>query len=194
MKKETKIEKPSKADKIAKKEQRQKDRKIFLEKKAEMKKLLKEANKIYVDGLKSNKIKNINETKQIQTEFANNLNKIKIDVKISSDEKTRLIREAKIKFSESIEFQKSMVLNRKLAVSSEYKISLAKIEKTYMNDVIKRSFSFHFKRLFFGLNKEFSRTTWWSRKHVFLDFAIILIIVGILALIFFAIDTAYIQA
>jgi preprotein translocase SecE subunit len=63
-----------------------------------------------------------------------------------------------------------------------------------MNDVIKRSFSFHFKRLFFGLNKEFSRTTWWSRKHVFLDFAIILIIVGILALIFFAIDTAYIQA
>jgi hypothetical protein len=159
MKKETKIEKPSKADKIAKKEQRQKDRKIFLEKKAEMKKLLKEANKIYVDGLKSNKIKNINEMKQIQTEFANNLNKIKIDVKISSDEKTRLIREAKIKFSESIEFQKSMVLNRKLAVSSEYKISLAKIEKTYMNDVIKRSFSFHFKRLFFGLNKEFSRTT-----------------------------------
>jgi hypothetical protein len=52
-----------------------------------------------------------------------------------------------------------MVKNRRLAVASEYKRTLTKIEKTYMEEVIKHKFSFWFKRLIFGVNKEFSRIT-----------------------------------
>jgi preprotein translocase SecE subunit len=63
-----------------------------------------------------------------------------------------------------------------------------------MEEVIKHKFSFWFKRLIFGVNKEFSRITWWTRKHTFYDFVIIIIIVGIMALIFFGIDTAYLKA
>jgi preprotein translocase SecE subunit len=59
-----------------------------------------------------------------------------------------------------------------------------------MNDVIKHQLSFLWKRFVFGLNKEFSRVTWWSKKRTFLDFAIIIIIVTILALIFMGLDMA----
>jgi preprotein translocase SecE subunit len=63
-----------------------------------------------------------------------------------------------------------------------------------MDDVIKHLFFYRIKRWFFGLNKEFSRVSWWNKKHVFMDFAIIIIIVGLLALIFMGIDMAYLKA
>lgn len=182
--------------KSEKKIEREKRHNLFVAKKAEMNNLLKEARNTYLDGLRQNKKKNISESKQINVDYKTSLSTIEDDYankKISLDDKHRLISEAKQKRSESIEWQKSLIKNRKLAVISEYKRTLIKIQKTYMEDVIKHLFSYRLKRWIFGLNKEFSRVTWWSRKHVILDFVIIIIIVGILALIFMGIDMAYMK-
>lgn len=179
-----------------KKVERQKKRVDFLAKKKEMQKLLKEAHATYIDGLRQNKKKNINEKKLLVSEFETNKKNILNDFenkKINEQEKNRLINELNTKHFDDLETEKSMIKNRKLAVISEYKRTLNTIQKTYMEDVIKHMFSYRLKRWVFGLNKEFSRVTWWSKRHVITDFVIIIIIVGILALIFMGIDLAYLK-
>jgi preprotein translocase SecE subunit len=56
------------------------------------------------------------------------------------------------------------------------------------SDQLRQSFSFRFKRWFFGVGKEFSRVTWIRGKQVLKDFGIILILVAIMALIFLGLD------
>lgn len=191
--KEIEKHKISKVDK----NDRKKQRIDFINQKQEMKKLLKEARVNYVNSTKQSFQKNNEEFKQIKTEFNNTINSINENYaakKISKEEKDRLLAEASQKRTNDIEAHNSMVKNRELANVSEYKRTLTKIQKTYMNDVVKHLFWYRVKRWFFGLNKEFTRVTWWNKKNVFMDFAIIILIVAVLALIFMGIDMAYIKA
>jgi preprotein translocase SecE subunit len=54
-----------------------------------------------------------------------------------------------------------------------------------------KTFSYRTKRWFFGVGKEFGRVSWVKRKHILQDFAVIVVIVAILALIFLGIDAIY---
>lgn len=52
----------------------------------------------------------------------------------------------------------------------------------------KKSFSFRFKRWFFGIGKEFSRITWPTKSRVFKDLFVTIVIVVLLALLYLGFD------
>jgi hypothetical protein len=127
----------------------EKKRKIFLDKKKEMRNLFKQNHDTYIDGLRQNKKKNISDLKQIKTEFRTSIKTINDDYankKISEQEKNSLIKNATQKRLNDIDSHNSMKKNRKLAVISEFKRTQIKIEKTYMDDVIKHLFFYRIKR------------------------------------------------
>lgn len=52
----------------------------------------------------------------------------------------------------------------------------------------KEPFKIKFKRWFFGVGKEFSRTTWTSKKNLILDLLIVVLVAAAIILLFFGID------
>lgn len=55
-------------------------------------------------------------------------------------------------------------------------------------EVLKKTFSYQFKRWFFGIGKEFNRISWPSKNKVLINFTIIIGIVLFLSLVFLAVD------
>ncbi|MDR2846857.1 MAG: preprotein translocase subunit SecE [Mycoplasmataceae bacterium] len=107
-------------------------------------------------------------------------------------QKTRNLNQLTVKIK-NLKTKQTTAKNEKAIVKSQTLIELNEQKYRLLNDQQKFDpetlSSFIMKRWFYGVGKEFLRIDWATRKKVFINFVIIIIVVAFFALLFLGVDS-----